>query len=132
MFEVKDTGSIQIESVVQFMSYIGYTFNETTNRFETDKFELRHIRNLKTTTAISLHNLQEYGYEEVKAGFFQPKLNGKLFDLLMDGYTLQKLLATKVVKRAKLQVNNKGEVKVHSNNVKVQSRPLIRLLGLEA
>lgn len=121
-FQQVDTKNIQLESLFNFMAYLGYEPARIDR--DTCSGKERHKvrnggwqmfggeaakganRNISTRTAIKFHNLEIDDYEEIIPGWFSPK--GVNMDIRLSKYALNVLLAHKIVHQVKFQAANRA------------------------
>lgn len=129
-FEMKNTMQVQIDSMTAYLGNLGYEF--ANKGWETNNPSLKHVRRISHRTAIALHNLQETEWVQLERGLFSPLINGRIFDIAMNGYTLSQTQATKLVQKVKMQPNRKiGEgVELQSHMVKPFKPYMTITLGL--
>ncbi|ATW58247.1 hypothetical protein CNR37_00040 [Pseudomonas phage ventosus] len=130
-FEVKDTSQIQVDSLIAFMASLGYTYKE--KGWVTDSEALKHISRVSHRTAIALHNLPIYLWKLQPNNMYAPLINGKLFDIAMNGYALSRSQATKLVKKVKFQPSRKEQegIMLQNHMIKPYQSYMTVTLGLE-
>ncbi|WOZ57456.1 hypothetical protein [Pseudomonas phage vB_PseuGesM_254] len=146
-FQKVDTKSIQLESLFNFMAYLGYeparidrlpaagkerhkTRNGGWQMFSGVQAKGGN-RNISTRTAIHLHNQELSDYEEVKPGWFKPK--GTKVDMHLSKYALNVLLAHKLVHQVKFQAANRAirGIQFQSDMVRFVDPTYATLYGIE-
>lgn len=130
-FVVLDTTAIQIDSLVTFMAKLGFSFNAARGSFKTDNDQPKGSRSLRFSTAQRLHNATMEDWKELVPGWytFAPV---SLPTLALNGYQLQELYATKLVKKTKFLHARKGggRITLNSPMVKPAHPMMTALLGL--
>lgn len=131
-FVVLDTGEIQQQSLMVFMDVMGYKLDaHPSYRFVTEDGEKQGNRFIRLQTAQRLHNSVIEDWKEVVPGWFQfgPV---QLDTVALNGYQLQQLYASKLVKRTKFVHVRKGghKLRLASPMVKPAHPTMTALLGL--
>lgn len=106
-FEVKDTGDLQIQSLIEFMSQLGYAPARQNGGWVNNNPILKANKNLSNATAIFLHNSKKKAWERIgETPFFRcPAQN---VDLALSFIQLQRAYASRYVEKVKLQATRKG------------------------
>lgn len=130
-FQMKDTSQIQVDSMTVYMAALGYNFKD--KGWVTDSKALAHVSRISHRTAIALHNLTAEQWQIQPNKMFAPVLNGKVFEIAMNGYDLSKSQAIKLVQKVKMQPNRKSAdgVMLQSHMVKPFQPYMAVTLGLE-
>lgn len=129
-FQMKDTLQIQTDSLLAYMQSLGYKYEN--KGWVTDSEAMKHMRRLSHRTAIALHNLSENEWQIDDKFLFYPVINGRKLDLVMNGYTLSRTQAAKLVKVVKMQPNRKAVegIQLQHHMVKPFKRYMTVTLGL--
>lgn len=133
-FVVLDTSEIQQKSLMLFMDALGYKLDSSPSyRFVTDDESQQGNRYVRLTTAQRMHNATPEDWNEVIPGWFTfgPV---QLDTVVLNGYQLQMLYATKLVKKSKwLHTRKRGhKLSLMSAMVKPAAPQMTALLGLSA
>lgn len=131
-FVVLDTGQIQSQSLVNFMAALGYEADDHKSHRFVSKLPARAANKwVSMETAQRLHNATSDSWAEISPGWFifAPIA---LDSIVLNGYQLQQLYATRLVAKTKWQHFRKGghRVVMLSPMVKPNSPILTNLLGL--
>ncbi|AHJ87295.1 hypothetical protein phiPsa374_037 [Pseudomonas phage phiPsa374] len=140
-FQMLDTGSIQLDSLLYVMDSLGYRLDRAgaegdkrkpTGGFVTDNPALKANRNIGLENAVKIHNAPRKQWVKVKEGWYRIDLPG--LDIAISAYALNILFARKLVEKVKLQKarTTPHHIKVTDHMVKPVSRAYIPLFGLTA
>lgn len=123
-FIIQDTKDIQIQSVCEFMSVLGYTLH-VDGKFYADTFwdchkggrdrpTFKGCEVLSFNTCAMLHNSRwvSMGYTDC------PMKCTSSWRLMIDSYMLNKALATKIVQQVFLQGTKRGQILCHKHLVR--------------
>lgn len=132
-FELKNTGMVQVDSLVAFMDSIGYKPCPKVNgRFITDSPLLKSISSVSLSTAVRIHNSPRSQWRRTaQDGIYKLEIGD--IEIYMNAYALNVAFARKLVHTVKLQKNRKSPdgVKVTSHMLKFVDPTYAKLLGLE-
>lgn len=129
-FLVVDTSQVQTDSLIAYMGAVGYKY--VNKGWVTDSGGMKHMSRIGHRNAIALHNLDASEWVLLANNMFVPMINGKLFDMAMNGYTLSRTQAAKLVKKVKMQPNRKAPegIQLQYNMVKPFMPYMTTTLGL--
>lgn len=127
-FEIKGTAQVQIDSLTAYMAALGFTFDGKS----WVNAGLKHISRVSHRTAIALHNLPDTEWRLLPNKMYAPVIDGKVFDLAMNGYTLSRTQSAKLVQKVKMQPNRKVEegIMLQNHMVKPYKPYMAVTLGL--
>lgn len=137
-FQVTPTQYAQAESLRQFMRGLDYDPARSNGGFRTHSKALKANSQISTATAIKLHNLSREDWKpyELDNNYFYPApLDGKV-DILISEYTLDVIMASKVVQKVKFQASRKAVNGLvfppdeNANLVRVTKESYKRLIGI--
>lgn len=127
-FQVFDTTAIQVRSVLNFMSALGYVLDDNGGRFVTESQYGQGNRYLSINTSVKLHNTTEEGWFEVEGVAF-PKCVGMQQGFFPLGVHLA--MASKLVEKAKFVSDKKGNLKFQSVMIKPLNKAVAQLIDAE-
>lgn len=112
-FEIKDTTSIQVNSLNNFMAVLGYHPHESSQCFVSDWPGNRHARTISVYTAVKLHNLAFVEWVPDKKLHYRPAgfehivkpINRYQFNALMAMRAVHEVYLVANKKRKTLHVN---------------------------
>lgn len=133
-FQLVDTGSAQVESLVNFMGQLGYRPARENGGWVTDNPALKANRSLSNATAIKLHNLVGIQWGVTAQGWRFPDSDYGApanVDILLSPVAYNMLQASKIFKQVKIQATRKGfGIQVQSFMVKPLDPIYTRVLQL--
>ena len=99
----------QSESLRQFMRGLDYLPARPNGGFATTSAVLKPHSQISTATAIKLHNLtrEDWKPHPVYTGYFYPEALADKLDILISEFTLDIIMASKVVHKVKFQASRK-------------------------
>lgn len=131
-FQLKDTGALQVESLVAFMNILGFKACDKVNGsfVAVDKKALKGFERISLSTAVRIYNAGRANWKPTKyTGVY--KLEVGNVTLMIDAYTLNRAMAAKFIKTVKLQKTRKGVgVNVTGHMVSFAHKDYAALLGL--
>lgn len=133
-FQLVDTTSAQVESLINFMSQLGYRPARLNGGWVTDNPALQANRSLSNATAIKLHNLTSLQWGVTSEGWRFPDTDFGApsgIDILLSPVAYNMLQASKIFKCVKIQATRKGSgIQVQSFMVKPLDPIYTRVLQL--
>lgn len=108
-FQVVPTADVQAESLRLFMKALDYEPARINGGFITYNKRMAANSQYSTRTAIKMHNLPREGWQKYKdTPFYEPIGLGFECQLLITDYTLNVIMATKLVEQVKFQPSRKA------------------------
>lgn len=134
-FQVTPTADIQAESLRLFMAALGYYPARQNGGFITMNPALAANSQYSTRTAITLHNLSREDWKQYRGTpFYGPE--GLDLQLLVTEYTLNVIMATKLVEKVKFQASRKAPCGLvfppdqNANLIRAMSKGYLPLFGI--
>lgn len=125
-FQMKDTTTVQVRSVLNYMYALGYTLDTTSKaRFVTEQAGGQGNRFLSIHTAIKLHNSTDCDWDNFNGVVFPRAVTHQT------GFTalgVKLAMASKLVDKVKISVNRQGAVITQDFMVKPLNETVLQLV----